>query len=146
MDSIIYKVIFRAHEQLEHKNISLSFKSLEFKKPISIPAKFTLELKKLSETNQHIITFQNIEEVLIIGNPIVDHTYNYYLVILYTHKLNGKKIGYLIGNVRNLGDIIIGIWPFNRDLKDLSEDILLETYNDMMQNPSNYNTICLITQ
>jgi len=146
MDSIIYKVIFRAHEKFEHKNLTLSFRSLEFKKPISIPAKFTLELKKLSETNQHIISFQNIEEVLIIGNPTIDLTYNYYLVILYTYKSNNKKIGYLIGNVKNLGDIIIGVWPFNRDLKDLSEGIILESYNDMMQNPGNYNTICLITQ
>ena len=146
MDSIIYKVIFRAHEKFEHKNLTLSFRSLEFKKPISIPAKFTLELKKLSETNQHIISFLNIEEVLIIGNPTIDLTYNYYLVILYTHKSNKKKIGYLIGNVKNLGDIIIGVWPFNRDLKDLSEGIILESYNDMMQNPGNYNTICLITQ
>jgi len=146
MDSIIYKVIFRAHEKFEHKNLTLSFRSLEFKKPISIPAKFTLELKKLSETNQHIISFLNIEEVLIIGNPTIDLTYNYYLVILYTYKSNNKKIGYLIGNVKNLGDIIIGVWPFNRDLKDLSEGIILESYNDMMQNPGNYNTICLITQ
>ncbi|MFW9901159.1 MAG: hypothetical protein ACFFDY_07720 [Candidatus Thorarchaeota archaeon] len=146
MDSIIYKVIFRAHKKFDHKNLTLSFRSLEFKKPLSIPAKFTLELKKLSETNQHIISFQNIEEVLIIGNPTIDLTYNYYLVILYTHKSNKKKIGYLIGNIKNLGDIVIGVWPFNRDLKDLSEEIVLESYNDMMQNPGNYNTICLITQ
>ncbi|MFX1569785.1 MAG: hypothetical protein ACFFCV_15630 [Promethearchaeota archaeon] len=145
MDSIIYKVIFRAHEQFEHKNLTLSFKSLEFKKPISI-SKFILELKNLSEIKQHIISFQNIEEVLIIGNPTIERTYNYYLVILYTHKSNKKKIGYLIGNVKNLGDIIIGVWPFNRDLKDLSEEIVLESYNDMMQNPGNYTTICLITQ
>ena len=146
MASIIYKVIFRAHEQFEHKNLTLSFKRLEFKKPISIPAKFTLELKKLSETNQNIINFQNIEEVFIIGNPTVDHTYNYYLVILYTKKSNGKKIGYLIGNVKNLGDIVIGVWPFNTYLPDLSEEKILETYNDMMQNPNNYKSICLISQ
>ena len=146
MDSIIYKVIFRAHEEFEHKNLTLSFKSLKFKKPISIPAKFLLELKKLSETDQYIISFQNIEEVLIIGNPSIERTYNYYHVILYTHKSNKKKIGYLIGNVKNLGDIIIGVWPFNRDLKDLSEEIVLESYSNMMQNPSNYTNICLITQ
>lgn len=146
MDSIIYKVIFGAHEQFEHKNLTLSFKSLDFKKPISIPARFTLELKKLSETNQNIISFQNIEEVLIIGTPTIQHNYNYYLVILYTHKSNREKIGYLIGNVKNFGDIIVGVWPFNRDLKNLSEDVVLESYNDIMQNPGDYNTICLITQ
>jgi hypothetical protein len=146
MDSLIYKVIFRAHEGFEHKNLTLSFKNLEFKKPLSIPAKFTQEIIRLSDTNQHIINFQNIEEVLIIGNPTVDQIYNYYLVILYTYKSNGKKIGYLIGNVKNLGDIIIGIWPFNIYLKDISEEKILEINNDMMQNPHNFTSICLISQ
>ena len=146
MNSVIYKVVFRSYQQFENKNLTLSFKHIDSEKPISIPAKFILELKKISEKNNHIINFQNIEEVLIIGNPTIDHTYNYYIVILYTHKSNGKKIGFLIGNVKNLGDIIIGVWPFNRDLKDLSEEIILESYNEMMQNPDNYNTICLITQ
>lgn len=146
MDSIIYKVIFRAHEKFEHKNLTLSFRNLKFENPIYIPAKFTLELRKLGETYQHIISFQNIEEVLIIGNPTVNHVYNYYNVILSTYKSNGKKIGYLIGNVKNSGDTIIGVWPFNLDLNDLSEKIILENYNDMMQNPNNYSSICLITQ
>ena len=146
MNSTIYKVIFKAHEQFEHKNLNLSFKSIEFKKPISIPAKFTLELKNLSEKSQHIITFQNIEEVITIGNPTVVRTYNYYLVILYTFKSNEKKMGYLIGNVKNSGDIIMGVWPFNRDSKNLTEEMILESYNDIMQNPDNYSTICLITQ
>jgi hypothetical protein len=146
MDSIIYKVIFRAQNELENKNLILSFKNLEFEKPISIPARFILELKKLSEKNQHILNFQNIEEVLIIGNPMIDYAYNYYLVILYTVKSDGNMSGYLIGNVKKLGDIIIGIWPFNTTLKDLTGEIILETYNDIIENPNKYSNICLISQ
>ena len=146
MDSIIYKVIFRAQKKLENKNLTLSFKNLDFEKPISLPVKFILELKKLSEKNQQIINFQNIEEVLIIGNPTVDYSYNYYLVILYTIKSDGNKIGYLIGNVKKLGDVIIGIWPFNTQLKDLTRKKVLEIYDDIIKNPNKYSNICLISQ
>jgi len=146
MDSIIFKVIFRAQEQFENKNLTLSFKILNFENPLSIHAKSILELKKLSETNQHIINFQNIEEVLIIGNPIVDYIYNYYLVILFSLKSDGKKTGYLIGNIKKLGDIIIGVWPFNSELKNTTGQKILETYNDIIENPRNYSNICLISQ
>jgi len=146
MNSVIYKVIFRTPQQFEPKNLTLSFKNLEFEKPISIPGKFIFELKKISEKNNHIINFQNIEEVLTIGNPTVDYQYNYYLVILYIFKLDAKKIGYLIGNVKNLGDIIIGIWPFNIHIKDITEDYVIKTCNEIIENPNKFSSICLITQ
>jgi len=146
MDSIIFKVIFRAQEQFENKNLTLSFKHLAFENPLSIPVTSILELKKLSETNQHIITFQNIEEVLIIGNPIDDYLYNYYLVILFSLKTDGKKTGFLIGNIKKLGDLIIGVWPFNTQIKNTSGEIILDTYNDIIKSPHNYSNICLISQ
>ncbi|NVM38097.1 MAG: hypothetical protein HWN81_21065 [Candidatus Lokiarchaeota archaeon] len=146
MDSIIFKVIFRAQEQFENKNLTLSFKHLAVENPLSIRAKSILELKKLSETNQHIINFQNIEEVLIIGNPEDDIKYNYYLVILFSLKADGKKTGYLIGNIKKLGNVIIGVWPFNIQFKDKTGKKILETYNDIIENPLNYSNICLISQ
>ncbi|MFX1365135.1 MAG: hypothetical protein ACFFCE_17910 [Promethearchaeota archaeon] len=146
MDSFIFKVIFRAQEQLETKNLTLSFKSLNFKKPLSIPEVSLLELKKLAELNQEIINFQNIEEILIIGNPAVDYTYNYFLVLLFSKKKEGKKTGYLIGNIKKFGDIMIGVWPFNTQMKGISEQTLLDTVNDIIKNPGNYDNICLISQ
>jgi hypothetical protein len=146
MDLIIYKVIFRAHERLENENLTLSFKNLDAEKPISVPTNFISELKNLSEQNQHIINFQNIEEVLIIGTPLVDYSYNYYLVVLLTAKSNREKIGYLIGNVKKLGDIIIGIWPFNTPIKDITGEKILKTYHEIIENPNNYSSICLISQ
>ncbi|MEE9376634.1 MAG: hypothetical protein V3V33_01190 [Candidatus Lokiarchaeia archaeon] len=146
MDSIIFKVIFRAQEQFENKNLTLSFKHLVFENPLSVQAQSILELKKLSETNHHIINFQNIEEVLIIGNPVDDFIYNYYLVILFSLKADGKKTGYLIGNIKKLGDVIIGVWPFNSQLKNTTGQKVLETYNDIIGNPHKYSNICLISQ
>ena len=146
MNSFIYKVIFRAHEKFENKNLTLSFINVDFEKPVSIPAKFILELKKISEKNNQVINFQNIEEVLIIGNPTFEYSFNYYLVILYTIKPDGRKVGYLIGNAKNLGDIIIGVWPFNIYSKDITEEKVLETYHDIIENPNKYSSICLISQ
>ncbi len=145
MNSVIYKVIFSALEQFENKNLTLSFINLELDKPLSLPNKFR-EFKNTSEKINHVINFQNIEEVLIIGNPSVDYSFNYYLVILSTYKSDGTKIGYLIGNVKNLGDIIIGYWPFNMHLKNLTRDRVLDSFNDIIENPDKYSSICLISQ
>ena len=146
MDSIIYKVIFKAIHHFENKNLTLNFKNLAFKKPLTIPSKFIQELKNLSEKSEKIIFFQNIEEVIIVGNIRPNENYNYYLIILFTLKSGGEKQGYLIGNVKNIGDIIIGIWPFNRQVPELTPEIILENYNDIIKNPGNYSKICLISQ
>ncbi|MFX0144695.1 MAG: hypothetical protein ACFE9C_11500 [Candidatus Hodarchaeota archaeon] len=145
MNSVIYKVIFRAIEQFENKNLTLSFRNIEFEKPISPPANFS-KVKKTSEKSHQIINFQNIEEVIIIGNPSVDYSYNYFQVILCVSKFDGKKAGYLIGNVKNLGDIIIGVWPFNIPLKDLTRNKIIDSINDITENPDKFSSICFISQ
>ncbi|MBY8984432.1 MAG: hypothetical protein KGD65_05165 [Candidatus Lokiarchaeota archaeon] len=144
MDSIIYKVIFKAFEQLENRNLTLSFKDLNVKNPITIPAKLILELKNLSIKNNNIISFQNIEEVIVVGNVETKLKYNYYLVILFTS--NGEKQGHLIGNVKNLGDILIGVWPFNQLLSNMTSEIIHEIYNNIIKNTEKFSNICLISQ
>lgn len=144
MDSIIYKVIFKAFEQFENKNLTLSFKDLGAKNPITIPAKFILELKNLSEKNDKVVYFQNIEEVIIVGNVKTNYSFNYYLVILFTS--NGEKQGYLIGNIKKFGDIIIGVWPFNQQLSKMTPETIHKNYNNIIKNPSNFSKICLISQ
>ncbi|MFX0039047.1 MAG: hypothetical protein ACFFCY_07335 [Promethearchaeota archaeon] len=144
MNSVIYKVIFRAIEQFENKNLSLSFRNLELEIPVSPPS-FS-KFRKTSEKINQIINVQNIEEVIIIGNPSVDYSYNYFLVILCISKSDGKKTGYLIGNVKNLGDIIIGVWPFNMPVKDLTRNKILDSINDIIENPDKFSSICFISQ
>ena len=146
MDFIVYKVIFKAQEQFEIKNLTLSFRSLDFEKPIIVHPKFISDLKTLSEKNQNILNIQNIEEVLIIGNPTIDYPYNYYLVLLLTEKSDEKKTGYLISNIKKLGDTVIGIWPFNTQLEKLIRDNIRETFNEILRNPNKYNSITLISQ
>ena len=144
MDSVIYKVIFKAIEQFENKNLTLSFKDLGAKNPITIPAKFILELKNLSEKNDKVVYFQNIEEVIIVGNVKTNYSFNYYLVILFTS--NGEKQGYLIGNIKKFGDIIIGVWPFNQQLSKMTPETIHKNYNNIIKNPNNFSKICLISQ
>jgi len=146
MDSIIYKVIFKAIQYMENKNLTLNFKNLAFKKPIIVPSRFLQELKILSEKSENILIFQNIEEVITVGNINSNVNYNYYLIILFTLKSGKDKYGYLIGNVKNLGDITIGIWPFNREVSELTPEIIIENYNNIINNPSDYSKICLISQ
>ncbi|MHA2393849.1 MAG: hypothetical protein ACXAEX_18085 [Promethearchaeota archaeon] len=146
MDSIIYKVIFKAKKQFEDKNLSLSFKDINTEKPIVIPPKIILELKTLSENDNNVAYFQNIEEVIIVGNIKTNFTYNYYLIFLFTIKSKNKKQGYLIGNVKNIGDVIIGVWPFNLQHTQLTLETILESYDDIIKNPNKYSKICLISQ
>jgi hypothetical protein len=145
MNPVFYKVIFRAVEQFENRNLTLSFKNLEFKSPLSLPNNFR-EFRDKSEKINQVMNFQNIEEVLIIGNPSVEYSYNYYLVILCTSKADGKKKGFLIGNVKNLGDIIIGIWPFNMELQKATREIILNSFKEIIENPDKFSSICLISQ
>jgi hypothetical protein len=144
MYSIIYKVIFKALENFETKNLTLSFKDLGAKNPITIPAKFILELKSLSEKNENVVSFQNIEEVIVVGNVKTEYTFNYYLVILFSS--NGEKQGYLIGNVKKLGDIVIGAWPFNHQILNMTPETIHEEYNNIIKNPNKFSRICIISQ
>ena len=143
MDSIIYQVIFKAIQQFENRNLTLNFKNLIFEKPITIPYKLIPKLKDLSEKSDRIIVFQNIEEVIIVGNVKPQYEYNYYLVILFTSISNEEKRGYLIGNVKNIGDIIIGTWPFNQQETGLTPETILKKSNDLLKNPEKYNKIAL---
>jgi len=146
MGFTIYKVVFKALEQSESKNLNLSFRSISSENPISIPARIIFELKRLSEERSDVINFQNIEEVLTIGNTSSKDTYNYYLVILFTNKSSGIKKGYLIGNLKNRGDILIGYWPFNKEDISSSPEIIYKEFSDIIKNPQDYKNLCLIFQ
>lgn len=146
MDLVTFKVIFRAFEQFEKKNLSLSFLNIISEKRIEIPNNLILKLKHLSEKKKTIINFQNIEEVILLGNPKSNYIFNFYLVILYTLKLKGKQQGYLIGNVKKWGYLIIGVWPFNIELSTITEDDILKNLKDIVNNLTKYSKICLISQ
>ncbi len=146
MDLVTFKVIFRAFEQFEKKNLSLSFLNIISEKRIEIPNNLILKLKHLSEKKKTIIDFQNIEEVILLGNPKSNYIFNFYLVILYTLKLKGKQQGYLIGNVKKWGYLLIGVWPFNIELITITEDDILKNLKDIVNNLTKYSKICLISQ
>ena len=146
MDFNIYKVIFKGFQEYENKRLILSFRDINSDKPINVPTQFILKLKKLSENSQNIIYFQNIKEVIIIGNKKPNFSYNYYFILLYTVKLDGLKVGYLVGNVKKMGDIVVGVWPLNIETNELSTEKILENFHDLINNPHEYTNICLIDQ
>jgi len=110
--------------------------------PVSNDAVY--KLKNLSEISNHVVVFQNIEEVIEIGDVSPRETYNYYYVLIYTYKSDAKKEGFLIGNLKKKGDIIIGIWPFNKEIVDSPPEDFLKSFNNLIENPHEYSNISLI--
>ena len=140
-----FKVIFKGSKKNSQNDLSLTFKSIVSEKIISIPKLIILKLKKLSKTNPNVTNLQNIGEVLKIGAGASSSEHNYYFVILYTKKKDTKRIGLLIGNVKNQGDLLIGIWPFNEQVSESLIDELLKDLQHLIKEPHDYQDISLIT-
>ena len=149
MSAIFYKVIFKGTKQEESSetiDYSLTFKRIFSQKPINIHSRYLSTLRNLDESNDHIISFQNIQEVIKIGEGIEPYSFNYHIVILYkTHK-EQKMEGFLIGNAQmgntQLGDILVGVWPFNQDTNYTSE-LMLEKLDKLTEN-KDIETLSLI--
>jgi hypothetical protein len=144
MSLIVYKVIFKGNEESEIKDLTLTFKEISFNEPINVSPKYISMLKKLSQVSQNIINFQNIKEVIRIGENTPGFLINYYIVLLYITKLSGNKKGFLIGNVKKKGDILLGIWPFTQNSEILTSEEIDGIFNDLIAKPQNYSKICLI--
>lgn len=144
MNSINFKVIFNGSVDVENEDFSLTFKKLSSTNKIGVSATFISELKNLSEKSKNIVVFQNIEEVIEIGNASSRELYNYYYVLIYTCKSDAKKEGFLIGNVKKKGDVIIGVWPFNKQIEESSSKEFLDSVSNTIKNPHEYSNICLI--
>jgi hypothetical protein len=143
MSLIVYKVIFKGNVENEIEDLTLTFKEISFNEPINVSPKYISMLKKLSKASQNIINFQNIKEVIRIGENTQGFLINYYIVLLYI-SINGTKKGFLIGNVKNKGDIILGIWPFTQKSEILTIEEINSIFNDFITKPQNYGRICLI--
>ena len=143
MSAIFSKVIFKGIKGDENESYSLTFKNIISDKPINIPSQYFSSLKILTQKHQNVINFQNIREVIKSGDVTINYNFNYYIVILYTYLSDGKKEGFLIGNVKNLGDILIGIWPFNQQFTQLTSEMILEKL-DVLISSENFRNICVI--
>lgn len=144
MNSMNYKVIFKGTSEDLKKKPSLTFKRIENTTPINVSSQIIIELKKLSELNPSILSFQNIEEVIKIGKDSDTNTYNYYFVLLYHDKNENQREGLLIGNLKKQGDIVIGIWPFNNNVDEIPSEEILNVLNNLVKKPSEFGNICLI--
>ena len=122
MSSIVYKVIFKGSRGNENQFLTLTFKDISFHSLIKIPSHYFSSIKKISEKSESVVNFQNIEEVILIGDNDKKYVFNYYLILLYSNKMNSKKHGFLIGNVKKVGDILIGIWPFTESITDITTE------------------------
>ena len=127
---------------MEESSLSLTFNNVISDKYINM-TRYITSIRNLSETHENIINFQNIEEVIIMGANSHPLSFNYYIIILITHK-NEKKEGFLIGNTKKLGDLLIGSWPFNQDTIKTQPDKILKRFDEIINNPLNIKKISLI--
>ncbi len=143
MSSIFYKVIFEGTKEDSSDSYSLTFKDVFSDNQIQISSQFFTTLRVLSQKESNVVHFQNIKEVIKIGNPSIKIEINYYIAILYTRLNDGKKEGFLIGNVKNMGDILIGEWPYDEENVSNSKDLYLQKL-DLLTNSSKFRNICVI--
>ncbi|MFW9950157.1 MAG: hypothetical protein ACFFKA_08535 [Candidatus Thorarchaeota archaeon] len=144
MNPIFYKVIFKPLKEYEDNAFSLTFRNVNEQNPIIIPSYYIITLKELSKENKNIINFQNIQEVIKIGENGFNYNFNYYIVLLFTYTENNKKQGFLMGNVKKLGDLLIGVWPFNLEQISYNSDLIIEILNSLI-NKNEFDKICIIS-
>jgi hypothetical protein len=147
MNSVIFKVLLKGTKQDENKSINskiLSFKSILTEDIIKIPSHYISSLKSMSENFENIISFQNLEEVITIGELTRGYSINYYIVILFSMKSEQKRTGFLIANIKKIGDALIGIWPFTEEIDHIDEDYINKQFDDFINNHDNYQNLVII--
>ena len=143
MSSIFYKVIFEGIKEDSSDSYSLTFKDIFSDNQIQISSQFFTTMRVSSQKESNVFHFQNIKEVIKIGNPSIKIEINYYIAILYTNLNDGKKEGFLVGNIKNMGDMLIGEWPYNEESASNLKELYLQKL-DLLTNSSKFNNICVI--
>lgn len=147
MNSVIFKILLKGTRQDENESIdskTLSFKSILTEDIIKIPSHYISTLKSMSENFDNIISFQNLEEVITIGELSREYSINYYLVILFSMKSEQKRRGFLIANIKKIGDALIGIWPFSEKTERFDEESINKKFNDFITNHDDYKNLVII--
>jgi len=141
---MVYKVIFIGNKESDDIPLSLTFQHLNADKFIQVPPQFLSSLKALSSQHSNIIYFQNIDEVVKSEDLLTNLTFNYYIVILFSQNSSDQKEGYLIGNLKKRGDLIIGYWPFNFNPAKIEPEPVHDKLRDLIENSGSYLEIALI--
>ena len=143
VSSIFYKVIFEGTKEDSSDTYSLTFSDIFNDNQIQISSQFLSTLRDLSQIEPNIVLFQNVKEVILIGDPSFKIEINYYIVILSTKLIDGKKEGFLVGNVKNMGNVLLGEWPYNEENVSQSKDFYLQKM-EFLTDSSKYKNICII--
>ena len=133
MSAVFFKVIFKGNESEEYFHsdlMTLSFKNLLDSTMIKIPSHYLSSLKTLTEKCENIISIQNLEEVIIIADFSEKLTINYYVAALFLMENKEEKKAFLIANIKKIGDVLVGIWPFFENIDYINEDSINKKFRD----------------
>ncbi|MFO8019490.1 MAG: hypothetical protein R6U96_12745 [Promethearchaeia archaeon] len=144
MESIIYKVIFKKKDHNDEQPIDLRFKKVNAEKELKIPSKIIYKLRELTEIKENFVYIQNIKRILNIKSGSLLKNYKQFLVILFISKEEEKK-GFLLGGNKEGTFKLLGVWPFNAEIKEQSRETYHKILTDIQKNPHLYSKICIIT-
>lgn len=141
IDMNSFRVIFKGKNELD-SSLSLTFKGINNSPDIKVPSKVIIDLKKLATSQEKIGAIQNIEQVLQksdFGTAV-----KFYYIIIFAKKDNPSKRGYLIGNIKEKGDVLLGVWPFNAKTGELDQSKFNEEIYSLIQEPHLYENILIV--
>jgi hypothetical protein len=146
----IFKVYFKGSSNITPENLNLTFfwiQNQELIIPISIFSDFLVKYNVLVK-NKKATSVNNIKQVLPLGKA-TNEKITQFMILLYSIKSIDNDLiraGLLIGNHKEKGFMVLGVWPFN-SIKSASfvVDNYLNLFQVILSDASKFQDLLLIS-
>jgi len=144
MNKSYYKVSFFDNRNLDSEPISLVFRKVEKSPSDSFISNLIDTIRNYDTDKTEFIVIKNIKNVLELSDSFSLSKFSDFTVVLFEIDETDKKKGFLIGNSKEIGQAIIGYWPFYSN-ENLSVEELENICNTIITDLSTFDRI-LITK
>ncbi|TFF87182.1 MAG: hypothetical protein EU550_03760 [Promethearchaeota archaeon] len=145
MNKSYYKVSFFDNRNLDSEPISLVFRKVEKSPSDSFVTNLIDTIRNYDTEKFEFITIKNIKNVLELSDSFSLSKFSDFTVVLFENGETDKKKGFLIGNKKEIGLVIIGYWPFYSK-ENLSAEELKNICNSIISDLSAFDRILLTKQ
>ena len=122
-----YKVFFKESQLIEGNGLNLTFFGFS-ENPIKLDnfSSFLTEFESLKRKND-LHSIKNIQEIITFGNVEKNKILNFYVLLLNYGKGDNslEKMGFLIANHQENGDVLLGYWPYKNDPCNIVQNRML---------------------
>ncbi len=143
----IYKVYFRDTLDGKAESYALTFfGSKEKTIPLAEFPSFLLAFNDLVRTKA-AIAIKNIKEIIPVSQSNISNILNFF-VLLYSDSKNetNARNGVLVGNHKELGHILLGIWPYSTLTGKFPKQMDFERlFNTILSNSERFEELLLVT-